>query len=174
MPRFKIGQTVYVPEKDEAVEATIWAYEAGIFEKNGNLGGVISGYRIRNFVSVRRGCDSDLTSVIRERDFYDDQKKAQEASKFLEVTLDEEAWRIAVGDRKVKDEKSPYNLENCNLPPCCANISEARDILLYCKRNGGLIVHDREELRRNIFHGHDLRYDAQSPIAQIFKQLQIG
>jgi hypothetical protein len=173
-PRFRIGQTIYVPQKDEAVETAILEYDARIGEEKGNLWGVVSSYHIRNFVSVRRGDNSDFTSVIHAGDFCDDQKKAQEASKFLEAKLDEEAWRIAVGDRAVKDEKSPYNLKNCNLPPCCANISEARDILLYCKRNGGLIMHDRDKLKTLLFEGHDFKYNAQSPIAQIFKQLQVS
>ena len=172
-PRFRIGQTIYVPQKNEAVKTTILGYNARVGEEKGNLVGEISENHITYFVFVRRGDDSDFTSVVRAGDFYDDQKKAQEASKFLEVRLDEEAWRIAVGDRDSQDENSPYNLENCNLPPCCANISEARDILLYCRRNSGLIVHDRDELTGLLFEGHDFEYDAQSPIEKIFEQLQV-
>ena len=87
--------------------------------------------------------------------------------------MDEEAWRIAVGDRDVQDENSPYSLENCNLSPCCADISEARDILLLCKKEGGLIVHDRDEMARYLFESHDFQYDAQSPIGKVFEQLQV-
>ena len=172
-PRFAIGQRIYVPQKNDVVESPILGYDARIEQEDGKLLGGITGYHIQNYVSVRRGDDSDFTSVIRAGDFYEDKKKAQEASRFLEVILDEEAWRIAGGDRDSQDENSPYNLENCNLPPCCANISEARDILLYCKRNSGLIVHDRDEMTRYLFEGHDFEYDAQSPIGKIFEQLQV-
>ena len=172
-PRFAIGQTIYVPQKNAVVSSPILGYDARIGQEYGKLLGEITGYHIQNFVSVRRGDDSDFTSVIRAGDFYEDQKKAQDASRFLEVVLDEEAWRIAVGDRDVQDEDSPYSLENCNLPPCCANISEARDILLYCKRNSGLIVHDRDEMARYLFEGHDFGYNAQSPIGKIFEQLKV-
>ena len=172
-PRIAIGQTIYVPQKNEVVASPILGYDARIGQEDGKLLGGITGYHIQNFVSVRRGDDSYFTSVIRAGDFYEDQRKAQEASKFLEVILDEEAWRSAVGDREVQDENSPYSLENSNLPPCCANISEARDILLYCKRNGGLIVHDRDEMAGYLFEGHDFEYGAQSPIGKIFEQLQV-
>jgi hypothetical protein len=164
-PRIAIGQTIYVPQKNVVVASPILGYNARIGqEKDGKLFGGITEYHIENFVSVRRGDDSDFTSIIRAGDFYEDQRKAQEASKFLKVKLDEESWRIAVGDRKVQDENSPYNIENSNLPSCCADVSEARSILLYCKRNGGLIVHDRNEMTG---------YFAQSPLGEIFKQLQI-
>ena len=172
-PRFKIGQTIYVPQKNEVVESSILGYDAAIGEKDGKLLGVITGYNIENFVFVRRGEDSDLTTVIQEEDFCDSQKKAKKASRFLEVNLNEEAWKIAVGDRDVEDKNSPYNIENCNLPRCCANISEARDILLYCKKNNGLIVQDRDKLTGILFEGHDFEYDVQSSLGEIFKQLQV-
>jgi hypothetical protein len=172
-PRFAIGQIIYVPQKDEVVSSPILGYDARIGQEDGKLLGGITGYHIQNFVSVRRGDDSDFTSVIRAGDFYEDQKKAQEASKFLDAKLDEEAWRIAIGDRDVQDEDSPYSLENCNLPPCCDEISEARDILLLCKKEGGLIVHDRDELARYLFGSHDFEYDAQSPIGKVIEQLQV-
>ena len=175
IPKFRIGQAIYVPQKNKPVKATIIAYDAAIHKEHGKLLGEIFGYHIQKSVSVRRGDDSDFTNVICEADFYDDREKAREASKFLETKLGEEEWRIAIGDRDEEDENSPYRLENCNLPPCCGNISEARNILLYCKRNGGLIVHNRDELTGLLFDGgHGLKYDAQSPIGKMFEQLQIG
>jgi len=173
-PIFKIGQTIYVPQKNKVVTTKIAGYYASIGEeKAGKLIGIISDYHVSNFVHVRRGDESELTNILCLRDFCEDLNKAQEESRFLEVKLDEESWKIAVGVRDLHDENSPYSLEHCNLPPCCANISEARDILNYCKRNNGLTIHDRNELTKLLFEGHEFEYDPQSPIGRIFEQLQV-
>jgi len=171
-PRFNIGQKIYVPERNRVLETTIYGYEAIISEENGNLLGGVSGYSIEHLVSIRRGSDSDITNVVRARDFYEDKDKAKEASKFLEVKVDEETWKIAIGDREAEDENSPYNLQNCNLSICCADISEARDILIFCRKYNGLIAHDRNELA-DLVNGHGFNYDTQSPIGRIFEKLEI-
>jgi len=171
-PAFPIGQVVYVPIKNQIIETRILGYEIQAFKEEGTLLGVVSNYRIQHFVPVRRGEESDLVGYVKECDFYVNKSKAGEASKFLEVKADEESWKLAVGDRKVEDKNSPYNTENCGLPICCANISEARDILLYCKNEGGLIVHERD-LLRDLIVGHDLEYKGDSPIGKIFAQLGI-
>jgi len=111
-PRFAIGQTIYVPQKDFVREAEIRGYEArvGQGDNNGNLLGAISGYCVDLFVSVRRGDDSDFTTTILPWDFYDNEAKAKESSKFLGVRLDDDAWRRAIGDRDVEDDESPYHI----------------------------------------------------------------
>lgn len=171
-PGFNIGQTIYVPQKGGVVEAGITAYEAMVWAEKGNLAGVVSGYKIRQMVIVRRGDNECFPGMLRESDFYTSRKKAEAASKFLEVKVDEEAWKLAVGDRKEKDEKSPYYTGNSNLPPCCAAISEARDILLYCKRESGLIVHERNELKQAMKECFP-KYGPKSPLARILGQLKL-
>ncbi len=189
-PRFSIGQVIYVPQKQEVVKSDILRYQAEIgmeytpeinqamldkdFRKEftGTLLGGVKRYIIRQFVDVRRGEDSIFTDCIESRDFYIYSEKAQQASEFLEVKLDEEEWRIAIGDRNVEDENSPYYLKNCNLPRCCADISKARDILIYCRKNNGLIVHYRDELA-DLINGHGFECKPQSQIEKIFRQLKI-
>lgn len=171
-PRFQIGEIIYVPQKNRVVETRIVGYNARIGEENENLLEIVLGYDIQHYVSVRRGIDSTMTGVVMEKDFYSDKNKAQQASEFLEVNVEEEAWKLAIGDRSIEDENSPYLLGNCNLSLCCANLSEARDILLYCKNNKGLVVHDRDELA-GLLNGHGREYDRQSPIVGIFEQLKI-
>lgn len=171
-PTYPIGQEVYVPGKNRVTETKVVGYEVQVIEQEGNPVGVVSNYRLQQLVSVRRGAESDLVDYVKDCDFYVERSKAEAASKFLEVNADNETWRLAVGDRDVKDEDSPYSIENCGLPACCANISEARDILLYCKHEGGLLAHDRDTLAE-LITGHGLEYDGGSPIGRIFGQLGI-
>ncbi|MFA5856746.1 MAG: hypothetical protein WC867_05280 [Candidatus Pacearchaeota archaeon] len=172
-PKFIIGQSIYVPQLNEVVDTKILGYDARIGKRPGILSGRITGYHIRDVVSVRRGNDCELTSIVQSDDFYGDMLEAHKASKFLEVNLDEESWKITIDEKDNEDENSPYNFEKCNLIPCCECISKARDILIYCQKYKGLIVHDRNELTRYLFERHNFKYDKDSPLGKIFEQLQI-
>ncbi|MEK6969849.1 MAG: hypothetical protein AABW48_05470 [Nanoarchaeota archaeon] len=171
-PQYPIGQVIYFPEHGRVIETKISGYEVRVIPQDSGLIGVVSNYHIPQMVSVRRGEESDLVICVRERDFYVDQHKATIASRFLAVQVDDEVWRLAIGDRTVTDENSPYSIENCGLPRCCANISEARDILSFCRRNSGLIAHNRDELS-NLIEEHGFEYQRESPIGRIFQQLEI-
>ncbi len=171
-PSSSIGQVIYIPEHNRVTKAKITGYEVQVIQEGTGLVGVVSNYHIPQIVSVRRGEEADLTSHVKERDFYVDKDKATKASRFLAVIVDDETWKLAIGDQEVTDENSPYFTENSGLPPCCANISEVRDILLYCKRTSGLIVHDRDDLS-GLIREHGLKYKRKEPIGVIFQQLEI-
>ena len=169
-PRYQIGQTIFVPQRDGALETTIEAYWIGATTENEKLRGVIVGYRVKHpLIQVRRGEDAEIPSELLEKDFYDERARAEEASEFLPVVADEETWKRAVGVRRGEDENSSYNIDNSDLPSCCANISEARDILYYCKSQGGLLVHDCSELKR-MLEGHG--YSGES-LSKIMMQLRM-
>jgi hypothetical protein len=170
-PGYDLGQTVYIPQKNKVTETKITHYEATILNDNGIIG-IVTGYRISHAVIKRAGEISDLVWVVRPSDFCDTREEAEKSSRFLEVKLTEEEWRLAVGDRTIQDINSPYNVENCKLPSCCANISEVRDILLYCKHKGGLIVHEKTPIPEYM-KGHSLDIKDDSILAKLFKQLEI-
>lgn len=141
-PLYEIRQAAYIPQKNRVISTEIIGYEIQTFKEKGKLMGVVSNYRIPQMISLRRGEKLDLIALVKDCDFYADINKAEKSSKFIAVNVDEETWRLAIGDRMIKDENSPYNIYNCGLTACCANISEARDILTLCKNEGGLILHE--------------------------------
>ena len=171
-PRFDIGQTVYVPTRTGAVQTNISGYEVQVIKQGTKLVGIISNYRLQQSLVVRRGEGADLTDLFKESGLYVNRAKARIASEFIAVTMDGETWRLAIGDRNEKDENSPYNIDNCGLSTCCANISDARDILTFCKREGGLIVHEQRTLAE-LLRGHDFKYTPESPLGKILSQLKI-
>jgi len=174
-PRFKIGQTVFIPDRNGASATEITGYISLV--RQNPEGGLVSGvrlYQVNPFGIERIGSEAVLNDELTGRNFYTDKEQAQSASRFLEVHVDDEAWKLAIGDREIEDEGSPYNLSNCDFGSCCANISEARDILYLCRDQKGLLVHNRDEMRGLIFEYHDFQYDAESPIDQIFRQLEIN
>ena len=172
-PRYPIGQVIYIPENNRVITTKILGYQVYIMQEGSDLMGIVSNkYHIPEFVSVRSGEEADLVDRVAEQEFYVDQDKATRASRFLTVHVDDETWKLAIGDREITNEDSPYFTRNSELPPCCASLSEARDILLYCKKNVGLIVHYRDVLS-DIIDQHEVAYQRNGPLGRIFQQLGI-
>lgn len=172
-PKCDIGQKIFVPWKERLTETEIWGYGVKVMAKKDGIFGVVSCYLISSLVFMRVGEETAFASEVRDGDFYVDKRKAKRASRFLRVSATEEDWKLAIGDRQVRDEGSPYSLENCEFPSCCANISEARDILIYCKNESGLIVHERDNLVR-LVSGHGSReFDKEGSLGKILAQLEI-
>ena len=169
---YPIGLEVYIPEKNIPTKTKIIGYSANIIEQKGKLVGIVTDYRIHHGVSLRRGAESDLVCYVKHNEIYTNPSAAEAASRFLEVQADEEIWRLAIGDRKVKDTNSPYHIDNSGLPICCGNISDARDILAYCKNEGGLIVFERDQLGY-LLKGHEHPKSDEEPLGSILKQLEI-
>jgi hypothetical protein len=66
--------------------------------------------------------------------------------------VSDEQWACAIGTRE--DDKS---LDTCEMQRCCANVSQLRDYLLKCQRDGGLIHRDWRDLRHLLpQHEHPL------------------
>lgn len=171
-PQYALGQAVYIPQKGKIEETMIIGYEVQAFMENKSIRGVVSNYSLLHMVSLRRGEKSELVRLAKDADLYTDKIKASQASFFLDVLASEEDWKTALGDRNEKNPSSPYHLDNCEFPTCCANVSEGRDILIYCKSRGGLIVHEIEQLQE-IINQHDLNYKREGPLGRILAQLKI-
>lgn len=90
--------------------------------------------------------------------------------KFYSTKFDPIQWSFAIGDRDDKDPNSRFNIDNCDLASCCANISDARDILLFAKREGGLIEHDRKTLAK-LLESHE--FNKNGYLGQILHTLGI-
>ncbi|MBT4166154.1 hypothetical protein HOE04_03895 [archaeon] len=172
-PKFEIHQTVYIPQKNQPQTNKIIRYNLEVGKVKDRLLGRLKSYEMEDMVSLREGTEISGTFSIQGYHIYSDKKKAEEASKFLPVIANEEQWKLAVGDRNIKDKDSPYNINNSDLLPCCGSISEARDILLYCKNTQGLIIHERDELRNELFNTHDHDFQKDSPLSKILSQLGI-
>src|SRR3989344_6957234 len=174
-PKYKIGQQVYVPQKDSPTQARIIRYNFEVGKVEEKLLGRLRNYELDKGVILRLGDDFELTFSVHESNICADRQKAEEYSKFLSVDVDDEMWKRAIGNRDMKDENSPYGIDNSGLPSCCADISEARDVLLYCQKQKGLIVHDRDLLKELLDgHGHPTTFQKGSPIEIILEKLEIG
>lgn len=175
-PSFSIGQKIYIPGKERVTKTKIIGYQIGATEEDKTLVGVCTSYFIDGplGVEVRRGEISEFVHCVLESDFYIDKKEANAASRFLNVACDDETWKLAVGDRKITDESSPYYINNCDLPHCCANTDEARAILGYCKANGGLIVYHKDQIVELLSPCFDLpKLSVTLSLGKILKQLEV-
>jgi len=167
-----IGQVIYVPQRDGAVKRNIIGWRIGVYGDT-PLSGAVDSYYVSDYVQVRIVDISTSTIEVSRKDIYVDGKEAEEESKFLEVIADDEAWRLAIGDREVTDENSPYHISNSGLPPCCKNTPDSRDILAYCRRNDGLIVHDANILSRSLLACWDFKCENENPLGRILEKLKI-
>lgn len=82
------------------------------------------------------------TGFIKPQDITTDESLAQSEMKFTPVSLSDEEWQLAIGERgydaDFSKDGSKVDIEDCELGLCCKDISDIRDILIECKENGGL------------------------------------
>ena len=97
------------------------------------------------------------------------QQEVKDATTFFDVVgISDDEWEKAIGTEELR---LKGEIKDCELSPCCGNISDARDYLFTCKENKGLIALDRDHLKKNL-EGH---YGPEYPpiLKRIFKQLEI-
>ena len=172
-PAYPIGQEVYIPVRKGAAASRIIGYKVQVSETDNRLVGKVSNYRLEDLVSVRVGPKQSMVNQVREDLIYLDRLKAESASGFIEVDVDKETWRLAIGKRTVVNEDSPYHVKNCELSNYCENMEEARNILLCCKAKNGLLIHDYN-LLNNLLEGYDFKDNPNNPLGKIITQLRIG
>jgi hypothetical protein len=76
---------------------------------------------------------------------YETKEAAEKDAKFTKVNFSEDDWFAAIGLKEGMD-RLEYD-EECELPPCCANISDIRNALEEVRSNKGLIERHRCELQ---------------------------
>jgi len=175
-PEYPIGKTIYMPQINAPLKTKIIAYNTQIHKIDGKNLGIVTGYVFEGGIFKRIGCGGAFISEAKDCDIYIDEEKAKRACRWLKVTANETEWKLAIGNREIEDDfseaNSPYSIKNCELKRCCGNISEARDILTYCKKYKGLIVHERNTLEE-LLAGHNLKFDDKGPMRKILNQLEI-
>ena len=152
---YQLGDVVFiVSDKDEITEGEVRSY---IMEVGKGKDKLIAYPRCitSNVVFLQgdyfrgRG-EQDFTLAPIDRVFRT-KEKAEEKAKFFPVCFGEEVWLKALGKRgelKTIDgepqwvEEKEYDIENSELPSCCASISSVRDILYMAQEKKGLIQLD--------------------------------
>jgi len=111
---------------------------------------------------------------------YESEEIVKILTKFHPVAgISEEDWSKAIGNQNEEDlEKYEKYLDECELPPCCGNISQVRDILIDCKKDGGLVESRVRFLEYILESSHDdyLKREVCNPksfIGNILRQLGI-
>jgi len=174
-PAYSIGSTVYVPQKEGAITTKVTGYLVEVRDvgRDQPLGNV-QRYLLERMVMFRGQTERDLNNEVLREYLYPSLEEAQAASRFIPVNADILSWLGAIGERKVSED-STYSHHNSQLGVCCACLSNARDILTYCQKEKGLIVHEKNALVRelrgcgNLTDKHFL-----GELGDIFIQLEIG
>lgn len=93
-------------------------------------------------------------------------KEAVTASKWTPIKFSDDEWLRLIGDRDIED-----SIEEAELSPCCAEISDIRDMLFNVKRRKGVMEIDREMLINSIKNHGDFKVSQDSLLANLLKQL---
>ena len=135
-PSFEIGQRVFVVLGPDKYIST------SVRSMNCILGPSVDGncvlyspkYEFSNFLFPNEYFDEqEEMAGVGEYRIFDKESEAKKMALFVKVDMSSKEWDEAVGDRENEE-----TIEECELLPCCSQISEIRDILLKCKKYGGL------------------------------------
>ena len=94
---------------------------------------------------------------------FETEEEAKENAIFHKIALTDNQWFQIIGNRKKEN-----GLEDCELQPCCNNISLIRNKLLEIKKNKGIL-----EVDRKIFQKYLLNHEPISNLKQtlLFKEV---
>lgn len=148
-PEYKTGDQVFIycQVNKEISKTEVLAYVSEtFFDENAPISRLLS-YRLR-----RINLDDQYGNWTPDY-IYSTKEDAEKQTKFFPVTLTEQEWFDAIGLKKDSD-RTNYD-ENCELQPCCAVVSEMRDVLFDCLLDGGLINQDIKILE-DIFNKHSI------------------
>lgn len=137
-PQHNIGDSVWVISRRQPTMCNVLSIKLELCSSGKANDPVLlcMGYRL-NTLNV----DSKDWS-FRPHEVYASKELAEKLAQWHPVSdLSEEEWKMAIGVRD--DDES---LEECELSRCCATISSARNILLKCQKDGGLIERDVQSL----------------------------
>jgi hypothetical protein len=170
-PKFKIGQKVYYVSHDDNCpaaqnrrwsESNIRSIKVEIASTNEEELAACTGYSL----------NAILADNLNSYELYETQEEVEKAVEWFSVVdITDEQWMQLIGDRDLtypedyrerfklerkleKLQKPWYNfieaesieIEESEIGVCCAGISEARDLLQKCCRQGGLIYRDVKSL----------------------------
>jgi hypothetical protein len=151
-PKYALQQKVWIGDDQGIDEATVIYHIA----RMASLEGEEKGSRVTCAVVQRYALDrfsfKAADGYFDEMEIYPSKEEAERLTRKVAVEFSDEDWRDAIG-LAPGDDRASYD-EEAELGPCCANISEIRDMLFECAENKGLIVRDVERLQA-MLDGHE-------------------
>lgn len=162
-PQFGLGSHVWVISGINAKESKVVAINFRLIDDTGQSNLICTGYRL-NIYNLDLGDFS-----FSPQEVYATEKEARELAQWHPVLeLSEIEWAAAIGNRD-------FPIELCELPACCGNISDARNILFKCRKDGGLIERDARELKE-LLGNHSLPLPKKESINlnKILEQLELS
>ncbi len=89
---------------------------------------------------------------FKQHELYRNKGVATRNAKFTPIIFTDDEWYTAIGLKK--GVKRIYYNEDCDLGPCCGQISDIRDALDVVRKNGGVTARGRRELQ-SLLNGHE-------------------
>ncbi len=144
LPKFEIGQTVFVAHKDNGTakydvhERFIHSIECRIVAWKNKAELITTGYTLDQPI----GHDFDVY-VITPGNIFSTRQQAEDVIRWIPIDLPYEVFKTALGCAVFGDRDDDL-IENCELQTCCANISYIRDTLIRAMLNRGLIAREAD------------------------------
>lgn len=170
-PEFEVGKEVWVRRsaKDETgnaafqktiafQKAIVMAYVATIAKedfKNEDMVAVVSQYRLNVFNPEELGSCNFLA-----KDIYKSEEEARRLNELVEIKFSDKKWKEAIG-LGPKSDRLDYD-DEAELGSCCAAISEIRDALWLCCKNGGMTRQEIEGLQK-LLDSHEVATKSMCP-----------
>jgi hypothetical protein len=153
-PTIPLGSDVWVYERlrsgkvyERRLSKTkLIGYNCTIQDCDGHVLGVVNSYKLMlpNKLMLLKEYGEYGDGGFYPGDVFALEKEALEATKFYPVKATGRQWMKAIGLKKGA-KRSDYD-DDCELQPCCANVSSIRDMLALCMEDGGLIARDVNRL----------------------------
>ena len=147
--KYQPGDTVYaISPKGEIYDLRVRWVNARLI-KDEELFACLTSYECNSF---NRFSEDIFDCTFYQDKLYATEQDAEKDAKFIPVEFSEDDWYKAIG---LKDgvNRIDYDQE-CELSPCCAHISEIRNVLERVRENKGLIARERTILQE-LLDGHD-------------------
>jgi len=164
---FEIGQEVYYIssrcKKDNYSASTLCGYNAKLRKYEGEVVAFV-----RSIDLMAMNLKDDGSFPLNE--VFSTEEEVKAATEFFPVTfITSDDWEKAIGSNR----EGGVNTNDCELKPCCGNISSLGEYLYTCYSRSGLIKLDRDYVATLVL-GHYDSYDSIPPIlTNVFKQLKI-
>jgi hypothetical protein len=143
-PKYALGQKVWTNDGNGIDETEVMYHIVKMAECEDD-GAKVTYAVIQRYVLRQFNVDSDDT-YWGEDEIYPSRDEAERLTTKVPVKFSQDDWMAAIGLNS-KSDRIHYD-EEAELGPCCANISEIRDMLYKCCKDGGLITRDVEALQR--------------------------
>ncbi len=143
-----IGTSVYIPISNGGVQTSrITGYQARILKtsQESEPVAIVSDYVLEHYNNKKLIRDKTLTNLWKSEEFCVTEEEAKKLAVSYSVTATQEQWLAAIGLNK-DSSRTDVSIEDCEMPPCCASISDIRDVLCSVMHTGEIDGIDRQML----------------------------